>query len=75
MDRRPASASWAGECLGDRTEQSSIVVVELSPVVLTAQHRQLVAQHDDLEVFGTARAHGQRRQRSEETVQNAIHNS
>ena len=33
----------------------------------------LVAQHDDLEIVGTARAHGQTGQRREEAVQNAKH--
>ncbi len=69
----PAGAPGAGECLSDRTEHSSVVVAELGPVGLSAQHHQLVAQHDDLEILGTARAHGQTGQRREEAVQDATH--
>jgi hypothetical protein len=40
--------------LGDRAKQGPIAVVGFGPVALSAQHHQLVAQHDDLEIFRTA---------------------
>ncbi|WP_420446185.1 hypothetical protein [Candidatus Poriferisodalis sp.] len=67
VDDQPANLS------GDRAQQGPVVVVELGPIVLPAQHRQLVAQHDDLKILGTARAHGQTGQRREEAAQNAKH--
>jgi hypothetical protein len=39
----PTGASRAGECLGDRAKHGPVVVVEFGPVVLSAQHDQLVA--------------------------------
>jgi len=50
----PAVAESAGECGGDRAEQGPVVVIEGWSVNLAAKNHELVAQHDDLEVFGTA---------------------
>ena len=40
--------------MGDRAKQGPIAVLEFGPVVLSAQHHQLVAQHDDLKILRTA---------------------
>lgn len=50
----PAVAESAGECGGDGAEQGAVVVVEFGSVDLSSQHLELVAEHDDLEVLGTA---------------------
>ena len=38
----------------NRSEQAAVGVGELGSVDLSAQHTELVAQHDDLEVLGAA---------------------
>lgn len=50
----PAVAKPAGESGCDRAENSPVVVIDGWPLGLAAQHRELVAKHDDLEVLGTA---------------------
>ena len=55
----PATAESAGERGGDGAEQVSVVIGEFGPVDLSSQHLELVAKHDDLEVLGVARAHGE----------------
>ena len=76
LPRSPTSArASASRSLWRRNRLGAAWVVQ-APVglaVMPAQHRQSVAQHDDLEIVGTARAHGQTGQRREEAVQNAKH--
>ena len=42
-------------------------------VDLSSQHLELVAKHDDLEVLGVARAHGEAGEGGEERVEDAKH--
>jgi hypothetical protein len=51
---QPTGASEAGERGCDGAEQASVVVVELGSGALALQDGELVAEHDDLEVFGAA---------------------
>ena len=71
-DKPPLSAG-AGECGGDGTEQAAVVIIESGAVGLAVQHRELVAQHDDLQVLGTTRADSQPCQRHKKPVENEIH--
>ena len=50
----PALAQSAGERRGDRPEKRSVVVVGSGTVDLAAKYLELVAKHDDLEVFRAA---------------------
>ncbi|MCP4959053.1 MAG: hypothetical protein GY925_07250 [Actinomycetia bacterium] len=47
-------AKLAGESSGNRAENGPAVVIDVWPLGLAAQHRELVAKRDDLEVLGTA---------------------
>ena len=46
---------------------------ECGPIVLAVEHGELVAQDDDLDVFGAAGPNSEAGQRREEAVQDAIH--
>ena len=70
---QPACPSWAGERGGDRSEEGSIIVVECWSVDLAAQDGELVAEHDDLEVLGTAGTKRETGQRRDEVVEDARH--
>jgi hypothetical protein len=59
----PSVAALPGECLGDSTEQRPVVVVQRWPLLLAAQYDELMAQHDDLDVFGAHRPYSEARQR------------
>jgi hypothetical protein len=52
----PAGSAWPGECGCDHSEQGPVSIVECGPVDLAVKDAELVAEHDDLEVFGTTRA-------------------
>jgi hypothetical protein len=69
----PSLAVWPGECLGDGAEQRPIIIGERRPLVLAAEYGELVAQDDDLDVFGAAGLDGEAGQRREEAVQDAMH--
>ena len=56
---QPPTAAWPRQRLGDRAEQGPVIVGERRSVVLASQDRELVAQDDDLKIFGPAeRAEG-----------------
>ncbi len=63
----------AGERGRDRCEQAPVVIVEFGPVDLSSQHHELVAEHDDLEVFGAPRTHDESGKGDEEAVEDAKH--
>ena len=69
----PALASWAGERGGDGAEQGSIRVVDFGSVDLAADDGELVAEHDDLEVFGTTRADRETGEHGDEAVEDTGH--
>ena len=68
----PASAR-SRERGRDRAEQAPVGVGELGSIDLAAQHSELVAQHDDLEVLRAAATHRQPCQQREEPVKDATH--
>ena len=71
-DEPPGSArSW--ERGRYRFEQAPVGVGELGAVDLSAQHSELVAQHDDLKVLRAARTYSEANQRNEEAVADAVH--
>ena len=57
-DQPPGSAR-SRERGRDRSEQAPVGVGEFGAVDLSAQHTELVAQHDDLEVLRAARTHSE----------------
>ena len=69
----PAIASWPGECGGDCAEECPVIVVEGWSVYLSAEHSELVAHHDDLEVFASSGTDRETGQRGDEAVQNSVH--
>ena len=69
----PSVAAGPGECLGDGAEQRPVVIAQCGPLDLAAKHDELVAQDDDLDVFGAAGPYGEAGQRREDPVQDAIH--
>ena len=69
----PSVAARPGERLSDGAEQRPVVIGQRGPARLAAQHDQLVAQDDDLEVLGAAGTDGEASQRREKAVQDAIH--
>ena len=69
----PALAQSAGECRGDRPEKRPVVVVDGWPVDLAAKYLELVAKHDDLEVFRASGTDSEASKRSDETVEDAKH--
>ena len=71
----PAGSLRSGQGRSDRTEQGPALVGEGWSVVLSVQDRELVAEHDDLEVLRASRAHSQACQRHQQPVQNATHGS
>ncbi len=50
------------------------MIVEFGPVDLSAEHLELVAQHDDLEVLGPSRADEEPSEYGEDSVEDAEHN-
>jgi hypothetical protein len=70
---QPARAHAAGQGLSDRAEQSPIIICDHGTGIAPAEHGDLVAQHDDLEVLGAARTNSQTSHRREETVQDSKH--
>ena len=69
----PALAEAAGERGCDGAEQVAVVIVEWGPVDLSAEHLELVAKHDDLEVFRASRTDNETGKCSDETVKDAKH--
>ena len=69
----PTDTSRAGERRGDGAEQCPVIVGQLRLFGLASQDGELVAEHDDLEVLRTARARSEPRQRREEAVEDAKH--
>ena len=69
----PAGSSSAGERCRDGAEQGPVLVVEVGSVDLSAEDAELVAHHDEFEVFGPAGAYGEPRQAGDEAVENARH--
>ncbi len=69
----PTGSSWAGERGGDGAEQSPIIVVDSGSAELSAQHGELVAEHDDLEFLGAAGSDSETGQAGDEAVENARH--
>ena len=67
----PACSTWAGERGGDRAEHGAVSVVDGGSVDLTAEDGELVAEHDDLEVLGAARADREAGKHGDEAVENA----
>ena len=59
--------------MGDGAEQRPVVIGERAPIVLAAEHGELEAQDDGLDVFGAPGPRGEAGQRREEAVQDAIH--
>ena len=51
----PAFAEPAWQCLGDYAEKGPVVVFNGRFRVLASKDRELVAQHDDLKIFGSSR--------------------
>jgi hypothetical protein len=62
---------WEG--CGDRSRQGPVVVVDGRPVDYAAQHGVLVAEDDELEVFGVAGTDREAGQGSQESVDDAKH--
>jgi hypothetical protein len=58
--------------VGGRPATECVRGGERWPIVLAAQHSELVTQDDDLDVFGAPEPDGETGQRREETVQDAI---
>jgi len=71
----PACSSWAGERGGDGAEQGPVAVVDRWSVDLAAKDRNLVSQHDDLELLRTTRADRETGEHGDEAVENAEHSS
>ncbi len=69
----PAMTQPARECGCDRAKHCAIVVVDGRPVHLASQNLELVAQHDDLEVFRASGTNGQPSQSGHEAVKEARH--
>ncbi len=62
-----------GERGGDGAEQGSITIVDFGSVDLAADDGELVAEHDDLEVFGATGTEGKAGQSGYEAIENAKH--
>ncbi|MGB5755712.1 MAG: hypothetical protein WBM50_02255 [Acidimicrobiales bacterium] len=71
----PSVAARSGECLGYGAEQRPVVIGECWPLLSAAEDGELVAQDDDLDVFGAPGPYGEAGQRRKEPVQDAIHTS
>ena len=71
--QHPRAHSRAPQGCGDRSQQGPIVVVGSRPVDFAAQHGVLVAEDDDLEVFGVAGTDREAGQGSQESVDDAKH--
>ena len=50
----PGDTSWPGERNCDHAEQAPVVIGEVGAIDLSAEHTELVAQDDDLEVLAAA---------------------
>ena len=57
--------------MGNCSEEGPIVVVEDRTVGLTAQNRELVSQHDDLDVLGAAGTNGETDEPDHKAIQGA----
>jgi hypothetical protein len=68
-----ADASLRGESGSDCAEEGPVVVVECWPVDLSAEHAELVAQHDDFEVFAASGTDRETGQGGDDSIQNAVH--
>ena len=69
----PAGSTRPGECGCDGAEQDAVVVGDLGSADLATQDGELMAEDDDLEVFGAAGAKGETGERSDESVDDARH--
>lgn len=69
----PTDTELTGERGRDRAEHRSVFVVELGSAVLAFEDGELVAEHNDLEVLGVSRPHGEMCQHREEPLEEAIH--
>jgi len=70
---QPTGPAWTGERRRDGSEQGPVVIAEFSSIDLSAQHRILVAQDDDLNVPGPARTDRKSGERVDKAVENSVH--
>jgi hypothetical protein len=59
--------------VGDRAEQGPVVVADGRSRVVASQDRELVAHHDDLEIFRSSRPDRETDQSDDEAIQQAAH--
>ena len=71
----PAVPQPTGERGGDCSKKRSIVILDGWPVNQAAEHLELVAKHDDLEVLGASRTHSETGKCSDQTVEEAKHDT
>ena len=70
---QPTPSSSTRQCLGDCSEQRPIAIVHCRSIDTATKYRELMTQHDDLEVLGPARSHRQPGQSSDQAIQNTTH--